>query len=41
MQKKLKILLAEDEASLALIIKESLENRNFDVVVCEDGLTAL
>ncbi|WP_338409345.1 response regulator transcription factor [uncultured Flavobacterium sp.] len=34
---KIKILLAEDEASLGLIIKESLENRNFTVTLCENG----
>ena len=28
---KIKALLAEDETSLATIIKESLETRNFDV----------
>ena len=31
MTKKIKVLLAEDEPSLALIIKESLETRNFEV----------
>jgi DNA-binding response OmpR family regulator len=35
--KKIKILLAEDETSLGLIIKESLESRNFEVVYCENG----
>lgn len=32
-----KILLAEDEPSLGQIIKESLETRNFNVLLCEDG----
>jgi len=32
-----KILIAEDEISLATIIKESLETRNFEVVLCPDG----
>jgi len=32
-----KILLAEDEPSLGQIIKESLETRNFDVLLCNDG----
>ena len=41
MNKKVKILLAEDEASLGIIIKESLESRNFEVVLCEDGELAL
>ena len=35
------ILLAEDESSLGLIIKESLENRNFTVTLCENGEIAL
>ncbi len=33
----IKILLAEDEPSLGQIIKESLESRNFDVLLCENG----
>lgn len=37
MPEKIKIVLAEDEPSLALIIKESLETRNFEVIVTEDG----
>ena len=37
----LNILLAEDESSLGLIIKESLENRNFTVTLCENGEIAL
>ena len=32
-----KILLAEDEASLGMIVKESLESRNFDVYLAENG----
>ena len=32
-----KILLAEDEPSLGQIIKESLETRNFKVLLCADG----
>ncbi|NQX86748.1 MAG: response regulator transcription factor [Flavobacteriaceae bacterium] len=31
------ILLAEDEPALAQIIKESLETRNFKVLLCENG----
>jgi len=31
------ILLAEDEPSLGQIIKESLETRNFEVLLCMDG----
>ncbi|MFC4722423.1 response regulator transcription factor [Geojedonia litorea] len=31
------ILLAEDEPALGMIIKESLETRNFKVLLCENG----
>lgn len=41
MEDKIKILLAEDEPSLGLIIKESLETRNFEVLLCKDGLEAM
>jgi len=41
MADRIKLLLAEDEAALGLIIKESLETRDFDVVLCEDGVKAL
>jgi len=37
MSNPVKILLAEDEPSLGQIIKESLETRNFEVLLCEDG----
>ena len=37
MDKQTKILLAEDEPALGQIIKESLETRNFNVVLCDDG----
>ena len=37
MSTKIKILLAEDEPALALIIKESLETRNFEVWHCING----
>ena len=40
MIKKIKILLAEDEPSLGQIIKESLETRNFEVLLCENGEVA-
>jgi len=40
MNNKIKILLAEDEPSLGQIIKESLETRNFEVLLCEDGEVA-
>ena len=37
MSNVVKILLAEDEPSLGQIIKESLETRNFHVLLCADG----
>lgn len=40
MLKPITILLAEDEPALGQIIKESLETRNFKVLLCENGETA-
>tara|TARA_R110002111_G_scaffold207956_1_gene272080 strand:+ start:171 stop:851 length:681 start_codon:yes stop_codon:yes gene_type:complete len=37
MSSNIKIVLAEDEPSLAQIIKESLETRNFDVFLANNG----
>ncbi|GLB51399.1 DNA-binding response regulator [Neptunitalea chrysea] len=37
MSDKIKILLAEDEEVLAEIVKESLETRDFNVVLCANG----
>ncbi|WP_406684933.1 response regulator transcription factor [Seonamhaeicola sp. MEBiC1930] len=37
MSRPITILLAEDEPALGLIIKESLETRNFKVLLCENG----
>lgn len=37
MSTEAKILLAEDEAALGMIIRESLESRGFEVVFCQDG----
>ncbi|MDV7187841.1 response regulator transcription factor [Lutibacter sp. TH_r2] len=37
MNKSVKILLAEDEPSLGQIVKESLETRNFEVLLCVNG----
>ncbi|MBT4413203.1 MAG: response regulator, partial [Polaribacter sp.] len=34
---KIKVLLAEDEASLGMIVKESLESRDFIVFHAENG----
>jgi len=36
-----KILLAEDEAALGQIVKESLETKGFTVCLCSDGAEAL
>ncbi|WCO02121.1 response regulator transcription factor [Psychroserpens ponticola] len=38
---KTTILLAEDEPALGQIIKESLETRDFNVLLCDDGEKAL
>ena len=40
MANPIKILLAEDEAALGQIVKESLETRNFEVLLCSDGQIA-
>lgn len=40
MNTKVKVLLAEDEPALAQIIKESLESRNFEVMLCKNGQEA-
>ena len=40
MNNKINILLAEDETTLGMIIKESLETRNFNVAHCLDGQEA-
>jgi DNA-binding response OmpR family regulator len=41
MSNSVKILLAEDEPALGQIIKESLETRNFEVLLCNNGEIAL
>lgn len=41
MSKRITILLAEDEPALGQIIKESLETRNFEVLLCDNGEKAL
>ena len=41
MSEPITILLAEDEPALGHIIKESLETRNFKVLLCENGEIAL
>jgi DNA-binding response OmpR family regulator len=37
---KIKVLLAEDELALAHIVRESLEERDFKVILCADGAQA-
>lgn len=39
--RKIRILLAEDEAALAMIVKESLETKDFEVHICANGEEAL
>ncbi len=39
--KKIKVLFVEDEQSLGLIVKESLESRGYDVRYCQDGKAGL
>lgn len=38
---KAKILLVEDDSSLGFVIKDNLEQENFEVCLCEDGEIAL
>jgi DNA-binding response OmpR family regulator len=40
MEKKIKILLAEDDLQLGFIIKDNLEEAGFEVINCPDGETA-
>ena len=37
MANKIKLILAEDEIALGQIIKESLETRDFEVILCDNG----
>ncbi len=41
MSETIKILLAEDEQALGMIVKESLETRDFEVFYCQNGEEAL
>ena len=41
MSETIKILLAEDEQTLAMIIKDTLDSQGFDVTVAGDGEEAL
>jgi len=40
-QKNAKILLVEDDINLSFVIKDNLEYRDYEVVLCEDGEKAL
>jgi DNA-binding response OmpR family regulator len=37
---KIKILLVEDDSNLAFVIKDNLETKNYDVLLCTDGESA-
>ena len=39
--KKTRILLAEDDEQLGYVIKDSLEEAGYDVILCSDGQTAI
>lgn len=41
MEPKAKVLLAEDDATLGYIIKDSLQEEGYYVVLCSDGQTAI
>lgn len=41
MEKKLTILLAEDDDNLSDLIKDELEDEGYKVIVCSDGQTAI
>jgi DNA-binding response OmpR family regulator len=40
MDKKIRILLAEDDLQLGFIIKDNLQDAGFEVINCPDGETA-
>lgn len=41
MEAKAKVLLAEDDAALGFVIKDSLQEDGYNVVLCADGQTAI
>jgi DNA-binding response OmpR family regulator len=41
METKAKVLLAEDDASLGYVIKDTLQEEGYHVVLCSDGQTAI
>lgn len=40
-EKKIKVLLAEDDTALGFVIKDNLEERGYEVALCTDGQTAI
>lgn len=40
MEEKIKILLAEDDTNLGMLLKEYLRAKGFETVLCEDGEVA-
>ena len=40
MDEKIKILLAEDDTNLGMLLKEYLRAKGFDTILCEDGEVA-
>lgn len=41
MSYKAKVLLAEDDAALGFVIKDSLEESGYEIILCADGQTAI
>lgn len=41
MQTKAKVLLAEDDADLGFVIKDALEEAGYEVMLCDNGQTAI
>lgn len=40
-ERKIRVLLAEDDASLAYVIADNLSDAGYDVVICKDGQSAI
>jgi DNA-binding response OmpR family regulator len=40
-ERKVRVLLAEDDASLAYVISDNLSDAGYDVVICKDGQAAI
>lgn len=41
MKEKIKVLLVEDEQTLAMIVKDTLEDEGFDIILAKDGMAGL